>query len=436
MNTKNILKTLALAMLLVPACNKSEIANDENAEKKGFALPVTVNATREGDDTKATYTDNGDGTGSLAFGAGDKLFVEGSHVDADRFAGTLDYVPATGKFSGTIYTESLYEGTIDDLLNGNYATLLPAGYESYDYLEIIDEGYEARLGENAYNSFATSKKLGVEQLSFEHGEYTSGTGFVLMPQNAILNFTITGLTPSTKVTAALSDDEDWTPDIEGEVTTDGSGNATFAIGLEDSSDLNEFTLSVAGNAITLVNSSTELEAGKIYNINRSAASSAATGHALSSAVVGDIICSDGLAYNGSDYDNLPTGVTAKAKVCYVSGGHGLALALADEGQMNWSTAISTCAAKTPTVTGCTWKLASEAEWNNMIDVAGSRDALRGGFSGVGGSDLQSSMSSKYWSSTETDAENARSIGFSSFGGGWGSATKTIGIFYARACLTF
>ena len=52
MNTKNILKTLALAMLLIPACNKSEIANEknkeENTEKKGFALPVTVNVTREG----------------------------------------------------------------------------------------------------------------------------------------------------------------------------------------------------------------------------------------------------------------------------------------------------------------------------------------------------------------------------------------------------
>ena len=267
MNTKNILKTLALAMLLVSACNKSEIANDENTAKKGFALPVTVNVTREGDDaTKATYNES---TRKLEFSTGDKLFVEGSHIDADRFAGTLTW-QSGGTFSGTIYTESPYEGTIDDLLNGNYATLLPAGYGSYDYLEIIDEGYEAHLGENAYNSFATSKKLGVEQLSYEHGEYTSGTGFVLEPRNAILNFTITGLTASTNVTATLSDDEDWTPDIEGEVTTDGSGNATFAIGLEDSSDLNEFTLSVAGNAVTLVNSSTVLAAGKIYNINRSA----------------------------------------------------------------------------------------------------------------------------------------------------------------------
>ena len=58
------------------------------------------------------------------------------------------------------------------------------------------------------------------------------------------------------------------------MTTDGSGNATFAIGLEGSSDLNEFTLTVAGNAITLVSESKEVEAGKIYNITRAAAPAA------------------------------------------------------------------------------------------------------------------------------------------------------------------
>jgi len=279
MKTMNIFKTLALAMLmptmlLTTACSSEDdltnnTVNSQPVAKKGYALPVTVNVSRQGDkgSNRASYNES---TRKLEFSPGDKLYVEGSHIDADRFAGTLDYDAGSGKFSGTIYTESPYEGTIDDLLNGNYATLLPAGYKSYDYLEIMDEGYEAHLGENAYNSFATSKKLGVEQLSYETGSYTSGTGFVLEPRNAILNFTITGLTASTNVTATLSDDDDWTPDIEGEVTTDGSGNATFAIGLEGSSDLKDFSLTVAGNAITLVSSSTPLAAGKIYNINRSA----------------------------------------------------------------------------------------------------------------------------------------------------------------------
>ena len=76
MRTNTFIKALAFAMLLATACNKSEIANDENTDKKGFALPVTVNVTREGDDaTKATYNES---TKKLAFSAGDKLLVRGN----------------------------------------------------------------------------------------------------------------------------------------------------------------------------------------------------------------------------------------------------------------------------------------------------------------------------------------------------------------------
>ena len=50
---------------------------------------------RQGDEatTRATYTDNGGGTGSLAFSAGDKLFVHGYNYTVDgagEFAGTLE----------------------------------------------------------------------------------------------------------------------------------------------------------------------------------------------------------------------------------------------------------------------------------------------------------------------------------------------------------
>ena len=151
--------------------------------------------------------------------------------------------------------------------------------------------------------------------------------------------------------------------------------------------------------------------------------------------IGKVVGADGIIYGDADAATTAS-TTAVAMICYVNGNHGLALALADDGQMNWITAISTCEAKTPTVTDCIWKLASEEEWQKMIDAAGSRDALRDGFSSVGGSNLQSSMSSSYWSSTQKDAENARSVGFHSSYGGWGSATKTISTFYARACLEF
>ena len=62
MQTKNIFKTLAFAMLmptmlLTTACSSEDDvvncnnANLETVANKGYALPVTVNVTREGDAT-------------------------------------------------------------------------------------------------------------------------------------------------------------------------------------------------------------------------------------------------------------------------------------------------------------------------------------------------------------------------------------------------
>ena len=149
--------------------------------------------------------------------------------------------------------------------------------------------------------------------------------------------------------------------------------------------------------------------------------------------VGQVIGDDGKNY---DYASLPGGVTAVAKICYVSGEHGLALALSDEtGTMNWSTAISTCAAHTPAITGGTWKLATQDEWNNMITAAGSDEgyeALRDGFSGItGASNLRSAY---YWSSTEYNSDYAWIHGFEY--GDWGDHRKDADYIWVRACLAF
>jgi len=149
---------------------------------------------------------------------------------------------------------------------------------------------------------------------------------------------------------------------------------------------------------------------------------------LTSPAVGQVIGDDGKNYN---YASLPGGVTAVAKICYVSGSNGLALALADEGQMNWSTAKTTCAAHTPAFTGGTWKLATQDEWNNMITAAGSYTDLRDGFSSVGGFDLQSGL---YWSSTELDSDYAWGYYFTI--GSWGSDLKVDVNVWVRACLAF
>ena len=274
MNTKIIFKALAVAMLLpamllTTACSNSDDAINENPSKKSYELPVTVNVTRQGDEgtTRATYTDNGNGTGTLGFETGDQLYVEGSESSAGLFSGTLTW-QSGGTFSGTITTDNVYPGTADELFtaaasNGSVqATLLPNGYGTYNFFGFS----KGSLVWEYNNAFATSKATAIEQFSYEFANTYSG-GFALAPQSAILNFTITGLAASTKVAVSLTDGA--LSNVSGNVTTDGDGTATFAVGVHEYTDLNGLSLTVGGNAVTLVSSSMSAVAGKIYNITRS-----------------------------------------------------------------------------------------------------------------------------------------------------------------------
>ena len=150
---------------------------------------------------------------------------------------------------------------------------------------------------------------------------------------------------------------------------------------------------------------------------------------ITSPSVGQVIGSDGKNYA---YGSLPTGVTAVAKICYVSGSNGLALALTDEeGKKDWSTAQTVCAAHTAPFTGGTWKLATKDEWDNMINAAGSYSALHDGFSSVGGTNMQEDY---YWSSTEYDSDFAWYYdGYNEED--WDNGDKVYNL-YVRACLAF
>ena len=281
MRTKNIFKTVALAMLmpamlLTTACSSEDdftnnTVNSQSVAKKGYALPVTVNVSREGDkgSNRASYNES---TRTLSFTAGDKLFVTGNHAEAGVFAGTLDYDAVSGKFSGTVTTKNEYTGTIDALMASAYAVLLPAGYESYGFNSIVGNGYEATIRHYLHKAFALTKAAAVEQFSVERAlSYSSG--FALAPMNAIVNFTISGLTANNEV--AVSFDTGMTGVISGNVTTNATGVATFAVGVYSGQDLGSCTLTVDGNAIAMPTKTTE--AGKIYNITRNAISGVLNG---------------------------------------------------------------------------------------------------------------------------------------------------------------
>ena len=279
MKTKTIFKTMALAMLmpamlLTASCNK----NEDITKQEGYQIPVTVNVTREGDDaTKATYNET---SKTLEFSAGDKLLVRGddnSASGAGRFAGMLDYDAVSGKFSGTITTQNEYTGTPDELFtaaNSNWvgATLFPAGYATYEFLSTTSSGYNTSYTFSFNKAIAATKAAAAEQFSLESAN-TYSSGFALSPENAIFNFTITGLTDGEKAVTL----KDGTRTMFSGSVTPTSGTAAFALGarIKDNNEftvnLKNVTLTIGGTDIDITDANNYLAAGKIYNITRSAA---------------------------------------------------------------------------------------------------------------------------------------------------------------------
>ena len=125
-------------------------------------------------------------------------------------------------------------------------------------------------------------------------------------------------------------------------------------------------------------------------------------------VVGQIIGSDGKNYDANA--TLPDGVTAVAVIAYVGSEtgddtykNGLAIALADEADSNWSTAKSTCEGKTA-ITGAKWCLPSQDQWKQMFkangDNEGSYTGLNTTITTAGGTTLKELAF--YWSSSEAE----------------------------------
>ena len=202
------------------------------------------------------------------------------------------------------------------------------------------------------------------------------------------------------------------------------------------------TVTVGGTAATVtegklegvkMGSEVKVKANTGYKLRKVEVKKKAAAKPLANATtedLGKVVGADGKIYaTKADAEAVATG-NAVAMICYVNEGHGLALALSDEGDMDWNTALTTCAAHTPAVTGATWKLASKSEMSLMINAAGNYAALRDGFSAVGGTNM---IDEYYWLSDESTAEYAENFNFSY--GSWSQEFKDC-TYKVRACLAF
>ena len=155
--------------------------------------------------------------------------------------------------------------------------------------------------------------------------------------------------------------------------------------------------------------------------------------------LGKVLCTD-----GSIYENVSAaetaGKTAAAVIVYVdeTNKKGLAIALADEGSMNWSTAKSTCEGKTA-ITGAKWCLPSQNQWEQMFQANGGTTAentvLNTTITTAGGTPLQENAT--YWSSSEkSPGVSAWFVKLIYEYVGWGNDSEDNAGYRVRACLAF
>ena len=185
------------------------------------------------------------------------------------------------------------------------------------------------------------------------------------------------------------------------------------------------------------------EAGSFYQIGlRMTPSSGATGHALSSSAVGEVVGTNGLAYAPADKNNLPPGVTAAGMVAYKDGENGLVIALSDESSiMHWPEAVNAAIDHTPAVTGHAWRMPSLSEWKQMFAAFGesetSSTGLKTAITNAGGNTLDKVH---YWTSTGQEGNPANAYYIDLLSGSnvsYSSAKgKTTDYSYARACFYF
>ena len=159
---------------------------------------------------------------------------------------------------------------------------------------------------------------------------------------------------------------------------------------------------------------------------------------------GNVIGYDGKIYANKDGAEAVSPGNAAAVIVYLGSDtkdatfkNGLAIALADEAQLNWSTAKSTCGAKTA-ITGAKWCLPSQDQWKQMFKAndgnEGSYNDLNTTITTAGGTTLHEGA--RYWSSSESSpGVLAYDVDLYNGNAGWDNANEDYG-YQVRACLAF
>lgn len=431
MKTKNMFWA-ALSMtaaLVMTACSSDDNNMTEAPVAPSTSKTIPYTVTVGGDEATTRATVDSDNK-TLRFATGDKLYITGENIQ-----GVLDIQDGIGSASNATFSGELtYSGSgspADDL--SLTATLVSA--QQTVGTQVSVDGAGAVTVNYPTTTYCSSVNDAVQKYSNLTGTSTySSKSFTLTQQTAFLNFVITftdGTAENATLSAVVSNGGSavCTANVT-TVTESEKVVAKFVLPVAAGTTLGSATVTMGDKEAISFGASQTLT-GKVYNVKKTQAPSLS----LTSPAVGQVIGSDGKNYAAGA--SLPTGVTKVAMIAYVSGSNGLAIALADEGSLNWETAKSTCEAKTPAFTNGTWKLPSQDEWNQMFSANGGNEGsytgLNTAITTAGGTALQGATG--YWSSTKYNEGIAYQVYLKDGKADWRNLTVSIGR-QVRACLAF
>mgnify|MGYP007012496355 CR=1 FL=1 len=415
---------MAALALMTAACsnNDNDILAPAEQPAKAEGIPFTATISISQSASTRALTENGtkieatwavdDKVALIHNGVKDVMTVSAVNAGVATITGTIKGSPSGGDAVTIIYPSDAADGTTgnvkSDWLSSQVGTLKGTSGTS------IEEKYDVRKGSGALNASGTS---------------LDGT-VSLTNQNAIFKLTLKDIDGTNDVSATSVVISDQT----GVVTT-----VTPASGYE-----NAMYVALPTTATTLKFLVTGSDSKKYFNMASSLSLGASYYQStVKLATVGDVILSTGKCAKAG------TG-SPVAMIAYLGNGsdctNGLAIALADEsGKKIYEAAGTACSGKAA-VTGGTWRLPSDKDWQYMFIGCGSSEsysapthAMSKSYSGLAsklttaqGAALQSDF---YWSSTKDEPNGAWGVVFEGSNATFYMEDKTIG-HQVRACLAF
>ena len=353
---KNILHLYILAVVLFAASAFTACSNnDEQANGTPVnTYTITVNATK-GDDASSAPSNRA-------------LALDDTKLNATWAAGeqvTVYNVTKSTELTGNLTAQSAGASTT---LTG---TLTTSGIAVNDVLTLkfLSPNYTSQEGTLDYIAAHCDYATATVTVSSISGNNITTTAANFTNQQAIVKFSL-------KDNAKANDNDLSATQLV--VTADGTSYT-----VTPTSATNELYVAVPGFAsqdvalaatvgndtYTYTKTGVTFDNGKYYTVSVKMSLVKTLAKTLANATaddIGKIVGTDGKIYNTANEATNPA-----AMIAYISSkGHGLAIALTDDGSDYFTTACSNAAGHTPTVTSFNWKMPSRTDWEHMFTACG------------------------------------------------------------------